>query len=81
MCENMLSAKNSCPKDGDLELYLLKINYGLPYSKKIQSHVKSCTICQDRLRQLRGFYKLFDQEIARPIPKEVYLLAKNLKDS
>ncbi|NOY78244.1 MAG: hypothetical protein GXO76_10295 [Calditrichaeota bacterium] len=80
MFKNRLSAKKSCPRESDLELYLLKVNYGLPFSKKIQSHVKSCMICQDRLRQLRGFYRLFDQEISRPIPREVYLLAKALKD-
>ena len=80
MYKKAWSKEDSCPKDSDLELYMLKIYSRLPYSREIQTHVKSCPICQDRLRQLQEFYQLLDQEISRPIPNEVYLLAQELED-
>jgi len=79
MLEKTISEKNPCPTDHDLELYLLRVHYDLP-SRKIQSHVESCPICQDKLRQLQEFYRLLDQEMARPIPREAYLLAQGLED-
>ncbi len=81
MATNQLNTSDDCPKDNELELYLLERNSNLPVSEKIQSHVESCDICKDRLKQLRGFYNLLDQEIARPIGREVYLLAKQLQNS
>ena len=67
-----------CPGESELELYLLYPEFKLADSRKIKNHLENCKICQDRLEQLKGFYKLLEHEFSCPIPHEVYEMAKKL---
>ncbi len=84
MKENLQAGRHrlpypDCPQDEDLESYLLSSYYGLAQDQRIADHIAHCSICQDKIEQMRAFYDILSTELNHPVPPEVIALKNKIQ--
>ena len=70
---------SDCPQDVELESYVLNSFYGLAQNQRIAEHIAHCSVCQDKMAQMRDFYDILNIELSHPVPPEVIHLKNKIQ--
>ena len=69
--KNLDVRRRGCPKDREIELYLLTGIDKRTRSERTAKHISRCEKCRGVYKALKGFYKILHRELHRPVSSEV----------